>query len=446
VLQGQVFDSVASRPLVGATVQLALAGSAAAPRTATTDTAGAYRFEGVANGRYVLGFYHDALTALGLDAPMRTVDVGAEATVTADLAVPSSETIRALRCGESPPFAPGILVGSVRDAESRGAVPGATVVVHWRAFALDSANYRVVDQRVAATVEPDGDVLACHLPVDVPLNLTVAAPGHRDVDGAVLTVPTSGIGKLDVLLANAASNTGTAVIRGKVTRESGRAVTSGRVVIKSLDRTIPIVNGDFTAAGVPSGTWVAQAQVIGVEPQDVLVTASESEVATATITVSNGPQRLDAVTVVGKMDQNLRVLDDVLRRSRIGMGTTFLPGHPALRSATFVSDVMREARGFQWAGPNRIYGRVTGNGVRCRSVAVYVDDVRQPEGFAWLDHAVEVRNVLAIETWPDIRLAPMQYRVGTEATITNVPKPKDLAMLPEGRPCALVLVWTRRRF
>ena len=448
VVSGVVFDSVAGKPLAGATVQLAVAGATAAPRTVITDATGAYRLESISAGQYVLGFYHDALTALGLDAPTRAVEVR-DTEIAADLAIPSSATIRALRCGDAPAFAPGMLVGFVRDAQSNTAVPSATAVVYWRAIALDSGDYRVVTERRTGTVESDGSLLVCHLPVDAPLNLLVTAPGHRNVDGAVLMVPAAGIATLDIRLADTALTTGTGIIRGQVARESGRSVTTGRVLIKALNRTVPIVSGAFTAAGLPSGTWVAQAQVIGVEPQEALVSATESEVASTTITVSNGPQRLDAVTVVGKMDRNLTVLDDVLRRSRIGMGTTFLPGHPALRSATFVSDVMREARGFQYSGPNRIVGRVTGDGKRCLNVATYVDDVRQPEGFTWLDHAVRIKDILAIETWPDIRLAPVQYRHAIPATIMG-PKPK-LTPLPEPqRPeapaCALVLVWTRRSF
>jgi len=190
---------------------------------------------------------------------------------------------------------------------------------------------------------------------------------------------------------------------------------------------------------------VAEARVIGVEPQDVLVTASADVVMTAAITVSNGPQRLDAVTVVGKPTRDLLVLDDVLRRSRVGMGTTFLPGHPALRSATFVSDVMRDARGFLYLEPNKILGRAHGKD-RCENVAVYVNDVRQPEGFAWLDHAAPIKDVLAIETWPDLGLAPVQYRRAVPAT-QNIGPPRSAypgAPPPEPPPCALVLVWTKR--
>lgn len=443
-VRGMVYDSVASRPLAGASVQLAVRDGANAPRIALSDSAGRYRFDEVPAGRYVLGFYHDALTALGLDAVTRSIEVVADTAGVFELAIPSSALVRALRCGRSDAYAQGMLVGFVRDAESQAAIAGTKATLHWRAFALDSANYRVVETSATATIGDDGSLLVCHLPTEAPLDLLVTAPGHRDVAGTVVTVPASSIGNLVVLLADSALTMGNAMVRGRVTRESGKAVEAGRVVIKALGREVAVRNGEFVAVNIPPGTWVAEARVIGVEPRDVLVTASAGEVATAAITVSNGPQRLDAVTIIGKPSRDLLVLDDVLRRSRIGMGTTFLPGHPALRSAHFVSDVMREARGFLYQGPNKILGRAIGSGARCPSVAVYVDDVRQPDGFALVDHAAPINQVLAIETWPDILLAPVQYRHATGTT--GGPNPMRGRGQPEPPPCALVLIWTRRHF
>jgi hypothetical protein len=133
------------------------------------------------------------------------------------------------------------------------------------------------------------------------------------------------------------------------------------------------------------------------------------------------------------MNRDLRVLDDVLRRKRVGMGTTFLPGHPALRSATFTSDVMKEARGFQWNGPENITGRSG-----CRDVAVYVNDVRQPDGFIGIDHIAPVNEVLAIETWPDMMFVPVQYRQ-SKLGRTRVVRGGSLS-------CGIVLIWTRRHF
>ncbi|MHB0961640.1 MAG: carboxypeptidase regulatory-like domain-containing protein [Gemmatimonadaceae bacterium] len=448
VIRGTVFDSIAGRPLSGASVEVAAVRSTHAPWTTTTDSAGQYRVSGLPAGQYTVGFYHDALTTLGLDAVTRTIDVTADTDARVDLAIPSSAMVRALRCGKSDEYAQGMLVGFVRDAENQAAIAGTKATVFWRAFALDSANYRVVKEQTTATITDDGMLLACHLPIDAPLDLLVTAPGHRSVEGTVITVPPGGIARVELLLADSSATSGAAVIRGRVTRMSGKAVESGRVVIKALGREVAVRNGEFMASDMPAGTWVAEARVIGVEPQDVLVTATQFSVATANITVSNGPQRLDAVTVIGKPTRDLLVLDDVLRRSRVGMGTTFLPGHPALRSATFTSDVMKEARGFRWVNPDSV--TVVGRG-GCTAVAVYVNDVRQPDMMRGLDHLAPVNEVLAVETWSDIAWAPIQYRPSNLGGLTVGPQVPGQYLpsappLPSPRACALVLVWTRRHF
>ena len=433
-IRGVVFDSVAGKPLGGATVQIAAQGSTAAPWTQTADTSGRYKIDGLPAGRYIVGFYHDALTMLGLDAPSTGVELAADTLVTVDLAIPSSRAIRTLRCGESAfESSSGMMVGSVRDAAQRSAVPDAKLQLAWRAFALDAGNYRTVTERASATIENDGSYLACHLPIDAALDLQVTGPGHRTVVGSVARVPANGIGRLDVALVDSTLDRGSAIIRGRVTRTSGSPVASGRAVIAALRREAPMQDGMFVLSDLPTGSWVVESRVIGSEPQAMLVYANDSEAITAAIAVSDQAQHLDAVTVVGKKDANAQVLDDVLRRKRIGMGTVFLPGSPALTSAIFTSDVMREARGFLYQGRNNIAGRVTGGGRRCRNIAVYVDDILQPDGFEGMDTSAPPSDVLAVETWPDILLAPVQYRSGKFVLGTR------------NAYCAVVLVWTKNR-
>ena len=330
-----------------------------------------------------------------------------------------------------------MMVGFVRDAEQCAAVPGAKLQLAWRAFALDAGNYRTVTERATATIEDDGSYLACHLPIDAPLDLQVTGLGHRAVGGTVAVVPAGGIGRFDVSLADSTIVRGSAIIRGRVTRSSGKAVSTGRAAITSLGREVPIKAGAFVLGDLPQGTWVVETRVMGSDPQSVLVNATDSAATLAAITVADQAQHLDAVTVVGKKDANSLLLDEVLRRKRIGMGTVFLPGSPALKSATFTSDVMREARGFHYGFvyPNRIL--ITGrNG--CKPVAVFVDDMLQPYGFDGLDGVAPPSEVLAIETYPDILLAPIQYRISkTVLTSYGSRKPQTY--------CAVVLVWTKNR-
>jgi hypothetical protein len=288
-------------------------------------------------------------------------------------------------------------------------------------------------------VESDGSYLVCHLPIDAPLDLLVTAPGHRELAGTVVNVPPVGIAHLTLHVVDTATAQGSAMIRGTVTRESGRSVSTGRVVIAALGRDVPIENGRFVAANLPSGTWIAEARVIGVEPRAVLVTATDSAVAPTAITVDNGVQLLEAVSVIGKPDRQLRVLDEVLRRQRVGSGTTFLPGHPAIRNALFMSDILKEARGFQVLGKGRVYGRQLVFG-RCAAVATYVDGVSVAGGFEDVDGLVARNEVLAVETWPDIAFAPVIFRYGFNVLDSSNRR------ATAHRPCAVVAIWTRRRF
>lgn len=422
VIQGVAFDSIAGRPLVGTTVEVASTPPQHAPRSVVTDSAGRYRFDGLVAGQYTVGFFTETLAALGLDDVTRNVTLAVDSVTDVDLAIPSSASVRAIRCGDIQTYSTGMLVGTVRDAERKATITGAKLTLKWTALALDAGTYRVVTEQATATIEGDGTFVVCHLPVDAALDLTVLAPGHRDVNGPVVTIPGNGIARLDVLLVDSGATSGPAMLRGRVVRESGKAVTSGRVVVPALGRDVPVQDGTFVVAGMPVGTWVAESRVIGVEPQAMVVTVTTDAIRPVTFTVSDHPQKLDVVSVIGKPSPQLRLLDEVLRRKRIGMGTTFLPGSPALQTATWVADVMKEARGFRFRSPTDIRGRLD-----CKPVAVFVDGLRIPDGFANVDAFVRPNEVLAIETWPDILLAPVQYRVAALG-------------------CALVLIWTKRAF
>ncbi|MHB8837727.1 MAG: carboxypeptidase-like regulatory domain-containing protein [Gemmatimonadaceae bacterium] len=429
VLRGTVFDSIAGAPLAGARVEVAARGSASAPHSAVTDASGRFEVAALPSGVFVVGFYHDNLTALGLEAPLTTVELGLDSVVTVHLGIPSAAVVRVLRCGgESVVDVGGMLVGYVRDAASRLAVPGAVLRLSWGAFALDSGDYRTVVERATAVVTPDGSFLACHLPLDATLELELTAPGHRPLSGSVVVIPADGLARLDLDLVDTTRVIGASQIRGEVSRPNGKAVPTGRATIAALGRDVPIRDGEFLMTDIPPGSWVVDVRAMGSEPQSTLISATDSAVNRVALRIGESLQRLEAVTVVGKRDANTRLLEEVLRRKRIGMGTVFLPGSPALRSAIWTSDVMKEARGFLYRGPTDIVARA-----KCRFIAVYVDDILQPNGFGGLEAVAPPGEVLAIETFPDILLAPVQYRIMKYVLGTT------------NRYCAVVLVWTKNR-
>ena len=327
--------------------------------SAVADARGSYRITGMPSGRFAIGFQHDALDALGLESPVRIVDLAADTSVRADLAIPSGQVVRAARCaGDS---SDGMLAGFILQAQRGSMRSGATVTALWVEVVLRAGKFRTEPQHVTATVNDEGRYLAY-----------------------------------------------------------GSVLASGRVTIPALELEVPIVNGTFTVTGIPAGTWELEALAIGYEPHAMLVDAVEGAPASVPLTLTHKAQTLDAINVVGTPSGDLKVLRDVMDRRRFLAGTVFLPGNPTLQSALYPADVLTVARGF-WSGRARGCTHVGPTGKR---LIVYIDGVRFPGGLEQLNSMVTIREVLAIEVYPDIISLPYLWRTSDA--------------------CAVIAVWTKR--
>jgi hypothetical protein len=163
-----------------------------------------------------------------------------------------------------------------------------------------------------------------------------------------------------------------------------------------------------------------------------------------TVAMAALPQPLEAARVVAprylKDDQVIR---GILERNRIAAGTMFLPGNPWLRDALYPADVVRAARGFRYMNPTTIAARLgcvlAGDGIprvptgkikpklgiaEQPTIALYVDGERLRGGLPALNDFVPIKDILAIETYPDAMSAPFIWR-STDA-------------------CAAIAVWTRK--
>lgn len=408
-------------PLGGAVVQAAfVAQSGAASRTFTaiTDATGFYRIVGLPSGRFAIGFQHDALNALGLEAPLRAFELAADTNVTVDLAIPSGAAVRAQRCGEAARGSTdGMLAGYVLDARTNAPLGGASVLVNWVEVEVDHGRLRTVPHRITAIADGGGKYLACGLASDVPVGVQVAYRGRRELTSE-LSVPVGWASRQDFRLADSADVRGTAILIGHVLHEDKSPLSTGRASIAQLALDVPIRNGDFTMTGIPAGTWVVEARAIGYEPRSALVDMPEGARVSAAITMGKPAQLLDAVTVVGKPSRDIKVLSEILLRNRVGGGTTFLPGNSWLETATFPADVVRVAHGFSYRSQFKVTGR---HG--CSSVAVYLDGFRYAD-LETLTNAVPMKQVLAIEAYPDVISMPYLWR--TRGV------------------CAVIAVWTKQ--
>ncbi len=116
VVTGTVFDSVAGVPLAGAIVQVVQLDTALRATShvvlGVTDGHGHYVIGGLPTGRVAIGFQRDALTALGLESPLRVVAVDGEADIIVDLAIPAGTVVRTRNC-DTPANGDGMLTGYV---------------------------------------------------------------------------------------------------------------------------------------------------------------------------------------------------------------------------------------------------------------------------------------------------------------------------------------------
>src|SRR5207249_1299920 len=128
------------------------------------------------------GFFHAVLDTLGIEAPLVAVDVtNGDRHVT--LATPSSATLARSVCGGGDPAWP-LVIGHVHDADTEGALVGATVVARWATARVVGDSVSIVDDSIATTSRGEGRFALCGLPGN--LTVTLRALDHGDSTGAVL--------------------------------------------------------------------------------------------------------------------------------------------------------------------------------------------------------------------------------------------------------------------
>lgn len=448
ILTGAVFDSAAGIALAGAVVQLVRLDQGDVPAWATaslTDESGRYRIQGVTPGRYLIGFQHEALRTFRIEPPGRRVDVPASTTaadsnIVVDLAMPSAAELRAGLCGSNEQ-AGGLITGRVVDGRTGAVLEAAAVTVGWSEWAVQDDTVQRRPTERTSHVREDGTYLICGASTEDPLALTVAKAGYVTLRSE-LTIPNAGVLRRDHTLAETARSVGSGRVTGRVTRSDGAPLSSGTVAIPSLALKQPVVNGRFSFNRLPNGRWLVEVRALGFARWERLVEIRANASDEVTVAMAALPHTLEAARVVAprSMKDDL-VIRGILERNRIAAGTMFLPGNPWLRDALFPADVVRAARGFTYQNPTTISARPFSAGSRCglagddlppepgiaakkKTIALYVDGERLRGGLPALNNLVPMREILAIETYPDVMSAPFIWRS------------KDA--------CAVIAVWTRR--
>lgn len=438
-ITGTVYDSVAHAPLAGAIVQVARVDSSSESVqrtfTAITDSAGRYVVEGVPTGRFAIGFQHDALSALGLDAPIRALEILDDRAIAIDLYVPSGHVIRALRCGTDGRGRDGMLAGYVTGARDGAVRTAAQLEVFWTEMVVKDGSMETVRLSARGRVSESGNYTVCGLPLEETLGIRVSDAGSRMIEGELL-VPADAVVRHDFALTDSGVVTGTSRVLGRVVTSDSTPLSAGRALIAPLGVEASVSGGWFSIGGIPAGTWPVEVRAIGHEPHTVLVNLAEAMTTNASIVVSRRAQKLDAVSIVGKPGRDLVVLSELRQRMLVSGGTAFLPGNSWLQTATFPADVVRAARGFTYKNPTLVLGRTMANGDTCKTnsgprlendkkrVVIYLDGMKFPAGLEELHNMVPMNQVLAIEAYPDVVSVPARWRTNDA--------------------CAVIAVWTKR--
>jgi hypothetical protein len=270
VVHGTVFDSIATHPLVGASVQLVRADSGAPSRVlaATTDSAGHFTIRGVPRGRYIAGFFHPMLDTLGLELRDRVVDLRGD-TATMTLATPSPRTLIRGFCGDSSTaMLPTLLFGSVHDARDESAVENASVAVVWPETEQTSTGLDIVERSGQATTRRAGFFALCGVPTEAALSVRAA----RAKDTAVVNtrIPSSGVLHL-TLFMGAAGTTGRIV--GHITDREKRPIAAHTSA--SGRETVANSAGRFVFDNVPTGSQSIDVRSIGYAPLSMIVNVAD---------------------------------------------------------------------------------------------------------------------------------------------------------------------------
>lgn len=279
-VSGVIYDSLALAPLAGAAVQLVGSDNPARfARTVMSDSLGRYVIGDVPSGRFMVGFFHPVLDALGISVPARAVTVDSD-DVRADLAIPSAPVLRTALCGPtSPGKSGGVMVGVVRSARDRAPVAGATVIADWVELTITRAGFVRRTPRVTTTAESNGWFALCGVPGPATI-FVVASRGADSTDAIELEVPRDGLLRRELYVGP--SRVADAAVTGQDTdggRASGtvvaavenRPITGARVSVLGGHETAANDAGAWTLAGVSLGTRMLEVRALGYYPKQVVV-------------------------------------------------------------------------------------------------------------------------------------------------------------------------------
>jgi hypothetical protein len=431
-VSGVVFDSLAMRPLAGAIVQLVSPAEASRARSIQTDATGAFAFDSLGAGRYLLGFYHALLDSLGLAMPLSVLDVRTSGELRVPLATPSARTMVTNLCGaRAAADSTGVLVGFVRSARHGMGLAGATVAVSWAELSVSADGIRRFTPTVRGTASDAGGIALCGVPVGA--QVLARAWVRQDSSGfAELVVPDHGllwrdlyVGESEVVAvadstADSALVSATSVLRGSgtlrgvVRRPDGSALPGARLVFWGAGSVATSGStGAYRMTELPSGTYTVEARALGFLPQRKVVDILEGSEAVADLTLESFGTFLDTVKVTTQRLFTSTRMQEFEQRKKSGLGYFMDENEINKRSPIFMSDLFRMAPGMVIApgrgASNRVLMRGMGFSAYCQPT-IYLDGMRVSNIDGDLEAIVNVQDVKAVEVYTRASNIPVQFQ------------------------------------
>lgn len=450
---GEVYDSIARRPLVDALVQLVRTNALREARSGVTDSRGRYRIDSVAPGEYFVSFFHPAVDSLAVQAPVRRVTLGARDPERVELGLPATERIIAALCPGLPPFdSSAVIVGEVRDPDSGLPLANVTVMAQWVDLVIDDRF--IVERRGARTTTgPRGSYALCGLPaggdVSLQAHLEQRMTGRLEVPLAARSIlrrdlavaegstfvtlageVNEGRARMDTLLR------GPARLSGTVLNESGRPVTDAIVEVWRTGITARTdVSGRFEIASLPVGTHALEVRRIGFAPQQIPVHLASRAPTSVDVVLEKPVRMLDAVRVTARTLYSRRQ-SEIEQRRRRGWGHFIMRDELDRSAASRVTDVLRRVPGvrvYQSQGNDVVtFARGQGLSGACRPT-LFMDGHRLGTSED-IDFLTSVNSLEAIEVYTSATQAPVEYWTGgcgaivlwtrVEPSLPKPPKPK----------------------
>lgn len=337
----------------------------------------------------------------------------------------------------------GVVIGVVRDARTREPLGGSVVSAEWLDLTVNRGGFTRRVARIADTTGANGLFTLC----DVPRPATIFLAASRGADSTDLIeagVAARGALRRDLYIGAARTvvagdaaeradsaepppriRVGDGRLTGTVVADMGsKALSGARVRIADGPETGANERGEWTLAGIPSGTRMLEVRAVGHYPKHVAVDVLDGAPPILTALSTMGSV-LDTVRITASR-LNARSVSGFAERRHVGLGRYLTQEQIARRSPINISDMFYMVPGLRL---DRVGfdTRITMRGIwgRC-SPALYLDG-----------QYLRGLSVDDINSW----VTPDEV-AGIEIYTTGMVLPQ---FEPDVRGCGSIVVWTSQR-